>query len=231
MLPQKLTETFSPSFKNRPLEERPRERLSFLGERELTDEELVALVLGSGATIPVARILLDQAGGMSGLRKIGFAELCRLPKIGKARACQLKAAMELGRRAQLPEPLQGYQIRSPQEIAHLLQTEFAHAEQESFYVFGLDARYRIRFRTIAAIGQIDRVHVASADIFRPLVREGMAAVLVAHNHPSGDPSPSPEDATLTTNLNEAGKLLGIPLLDHIVVASNGYYSFSEDQKL
>lgn len=215
------------TFANRPLHDRPRERLAFLGPTHLNDDELLALVFGSGATVPVARQLLDQAGGVTGLRKMGFAELCTLYKVGPARACQLKAALELGRRAALPEPLSGFVVHSPQDIADLLRAELAAGEQEAFHVFGLDTRHRIRCRHTAAIGQIDQVYVASADIFRPLVREGMAAALVAHNHPSGDATPSLEDARLTRQLMEVGDLLGIPLLDHVVVAQSGYYSFAD----
>ncbi len=171
--------------------------------------------------------MLDQAGGVTGLKKIGFSELCLLPQIGQARASQLKAALELGKRSLQPEPLYDFCVQSPANIAALLQNELAQGEQEAFHVFGLDARHRIRYRHTAAIGQVDRVYVSSMDVFRPLVREGVATALVAHNHPSGEPSPSLEDRELTQRLLDAGKLLGIKLLDHVVVASGGYYSFAD----
>lgn len=216
-----------PSFKQRPLSERPRERLAFLGAKELNDEELIALVFGSGAAVPIARLVMDRAGGLAGLKKMGFHELCQLPGIGPAKASQLKAALEIGRRALLPEPLDGFTVQAPNDIAELLRTEFAQGEQEGFYVFGLDTRHRIRSRHTAAIGQVDQVHVSSRDVFFPLVREGLAVALVAHNHPSGDPTPSQNDIDLTTHLYQAGKLLGIELLDHIVVAQNGFVSLAE----
>lgn len=216
-----------PSFRDRPKQERPRERLAFLGAKELNDEELVALVFGSGAAIPMARLLLDRAGGLVHLRKMGFFELCQLPGVGPAKASQLKAALELGRRAQLPVPLSGFLVESPQDVADLLRAELAQGEQEGFYVFGLDAKHRIVWRHTAAVGQVDQVHVSSRDVFFPLVREGVAAALVAHNHPSGDPTPSPQDIALTKHLQQAAQLLGITLLDHIVVAQNGYVSLAE----
>jgi DNA repair protein RadC len=216
-----------PHFCGRPVQDRPRERLSFLGAEGLNDDELVALVLGSGAAVPAARLLLDRAGGPTGLRRTGLSELCHLPGVGMARACQLKAALELGRRALLPEPLSGFLVRSPEDVARLLQAELAQGEQEAIHVFGLDARHRIRCRHVAAIGQVDRVTVGLSDVYRPLVREGMAAALVAHNHPSGEPTPSPQDEQLTVRLSHVGQLLGIPLLDHIVVARGGHYSFAE----
>ncbi|MCS6912883.1 MAG: DNA repair protein RadC [Myxococcales bacterium] len=215
------------SFARRAAAERPRERLAFLGAESLADEELLALVMGSGACTPSARRLLDWAGGPSGLRRTGLGELCRIPGIGPARAAQIKAALELGRRALLHEPLYGHQVRSPADVAQLLRAELAHGEQEALHVFGLDARHRIRCRHMAALGQVDRVQVSAADVFRPLVREGMAAALVAHNHPSGEPGPSVHDEQLTLRLQAVGQMLGIPLLDHVVVARGGYYSFSE----
>jgi len=215
-------------FRQRPLHDRPRERLAFHGAAELRDEELVALVFGSGAALPTARLLLDQTGGPPGLRRTGFQELCQLHKIGPARASQLKAALELGRRALLLEPLNGFRVRSSEDLARALQVELAQGEQEAVHVFGLDARHRIRCRHIAAIGQVDRVQVSAADVYRPLLREGMAAALVAHNHPSGEAGPSPEDEQLTLRLAQAGHLLGITLLDHIVVARSGHYSFAQN---
>jgi DNA repair protein RadC len=205
----------------------PRERLLFLGAEQLNDDELLALVLGSGAAKPLARLLLDTAGGPIGLRRTGAHALCQLPGLGPARVCQLKAALELGRRALMPEPLSGLHVRTAADIAELLRVELASGEQEAIHVLGLDARHRIRCRHVAAIGQVDRVHVSLADIFRPLVREGMAAALVAHNHPSGEPTPSEPDRELTYRMAQVGHLLGIPLLDHVVVARSGHYSFAE----
>ena len=129
------------TFHLRPLHERPRERLAFLGPERLNDDELIALVFGSGATLPVARLLLDQAGGIGSLKRAGFRQLCLYPKIGPARASQLKAALELGRRALIPESLDGLLVNKAADIATLLQNELAHEEQEAIHVFGLDAHF------------------------------------------------------------------------------------------
>jgi DNA repair protein RadC len=214
-------------FRDRPRHERPRERLAFYGAEQLRDDELVALVFGSGGALGVAQALLDLTGGVPGLRRVGLQELCRLRGIGAARASQLKAALELGRRALLPEPLDGLLVRGAADLAPALQIELAHGEQEAIHVFGLDARHRVRCRHIAALGQVDRVLVSAADVFRPLLREGLASAIVAHNHPSGEARPSVEDEHLTLRLAQAGHILGITLLDHLVVASGGYYSFAE----
>ncbi|HMU39088.1 MAG TPA: DNA repair protein RadC [Pseudomonadota bacterium] len=214
-------------FLARPEASRPRERLMFLGAEQLTDDELLALILGSGAAQPLARRLLDVTGGPQGLLRAGQTALCSLSGVGPARACQIKAALELGRRALAKEQLLGLQVRAPSDIASVLSVELGLAEQEAVHVFGLDARHRIRCRHVAAVGQIDRVLVSPSDVFRPLVREGMAAVIVAHNHPSGIPSPSDEDQLLTDRLCQTGNLLGIPLLDHVIVAKSGYFSFAD----
>lgn len=218
-------------FLARPEASRPRERLMFLGAEQLTDDELLALVLGSGAAQPLARRLLDLTGGPQGLRRAGQAALCALSGVGSARACQIKAALELGRRALAPDQLLGLQVRAPADIAAVLGIEMGFAEQEAVHVFGLDARHRVRCRHVAAVGQIDKVVVNPSDVFRPLVREGMAAVIVAHNHPSGVAAPSDEDEHLTRRLAQTGKLLGIPLLDHVIVSKNGFYSFADHDLL
>ena len=215
------------AFLKRPASARPRERLMFLGPEQLSDEELLALVLGSGAATPIARRLLDETGGAQGLRRAGHQALCALAGVGPAKACQIKAALELGRRALALEPLLGLQVRAPSDVASVLSVELGQAEQEAVHVFGLDARHRIRCRHIAAVGQVDRVVVSLADVFRPLIREGMAAVIVAHNHPSGDTSPSEEDQRLTIKLAQTATLLSIPLLDHVIVSRTGYYSFAD----
>ncbi|MBL8634540.1 MAG: DNA repair protein RadC [Myxococcales bacterium] len=215
------------SFLNRPEAARPRERLMYLGAEQLSDEELLALVLGSGAATPLAKRLLDAAGGTHGLRRSGHQALCALSGVGPAKACQIKAALELGRRALTQEPLLGMQVRAPSDIAHVIGAELSMAEQEAIHVFGLDARHRIRCRHVAAVGQVDRVVVSLADVFRPLIREGMAALIVVHNHPSGDSSPSEEDERLTLKLAQTGSMLGIPLLDHVIVARTGFYSFAD----
>jgi len=215
-------------FAQRPLHERPRERLSFLGAERLNDDELLALVFGSGGTLRTARDLLDMVGGPPGLRRVGLGDLQRKSGVGPARACQLKAALELGRRALVNEPLNGLWVRSAGDVARLLRPELGLSEQEAVHVFGLDARNRIRCRHVAALGQVDRVQVSPADVFRPLLREGMAGALVVHNHPSGDSRPSEADRLLTVQLVQSGLLLGIPLIDHVIVAGEGFYSFAEE---
>lgn len=217
----------SSDFSNRPRHEKPRERLAFWGAEKLSDEELLSLVFGSGGTLPIARMILNQNGGVLGLNRLGFFELCKIPHIGPARASQLKAALEIGKRALATTSIDGLAIVSASDMAHFLQIEIGGYEQETFHVFGLDSRHRIRHRHVVAIGQVDRVHIHLSDVFRPLIREGFAVALVAHNHPSGDPRPSLADEELTLKLQEIGGLLGIRLLDHVIISRSGYFSFVE----
>lgn len=187
---------------------------ALLPPEEWTDEELIALVTGRAVALEAP-----------GLRRKGLADL-RAAGLTELQARRLKAALELGRRALLPEPLLGFVVRDPYSVAQMLRAEL-DAEQETLLVLGMDAKHRIRTRHVAAIGQADRVTVSTSDVFRLLVREGLPTALVVHNHPSGEPTPSPQDEQLTVNLQHAGRLLGIVLLDHIVVARGGHYSFAE----
>lgn len=210
-----------------PLQERPRERLAFFGAQELHDEELITLVFGTGSTVLAARLLLQRAGGIYGLRKQSLSELCDLPGVGLARATQLKAALELGQRALRPEPLSSIVFRSPAEVAQLLRSEFFYQAQESMHVFGVDSHHRMCSRHLAAMGQSDQVLVSAMDVFHPLVKERVSGFLVVHNHPSGDPTPSEQDKIFTKQLVQGAQLLGLRFLDHLIVAGQGFFSFSE----
>lgn len=199
----------------------------FLGPEQLSDEELLALVLGSGAATPLARRLLRYQRWAPGLATSWTkGAVCALGG-GSSQGLSDQGGARLGRRALAPEPLLGRHIRAPADIASVLSVELGLLEQEAVHVFGLDARHRIRHRHVAAVGQVDRVVVSLSDVFRPLVREGMAAVIVAHNHPSGELSPSEADEHLTLQLAQTATLLSIPLLDHVIVSRTGYYSFAD----
>lgn len=197
------------------------------GAETLSDHELLEVVLGEHAS----RELLNLAGGVTGLRRLGERDLISISGVGAARAARLRAALELGRRAQLPEPLSGMIVRCSDDIARAVQVEIGSGEQEAMHVFGMDARHRVRLRRLVNLGQVDRVQVSTADVLRPLVREGLAAFIMAHNHPSGEPDPSPQDELLTVRMAQAAQLMGLAFLDHIVVGRNGYYSFAEKGRL
>jgi DNA repair protein RadC len=211
--------------KQLPEAERPRERLLRAGERALSDAELVALVWGGG--LDRATDLVGRYSGGAGLLRAGIGELCELPGIGIARATQLRAALELGRRAYLPPPTLGKLLRSPEDAVAYLG-DMVGLEEEEFHVLALDGRHRIQSRFVAARGSLNMVQVVPRDVLRRVLRESASAIVVAHNHPSGDPTPSAEDRHLTLRLYEGCHAVGIMLLDHLVIARTGFHSFSEE---
>lgn len=214
--------------KHMPEAERPRERLLRTGERALADAELVALVWGAG--LDRAADLVARYGGVAGLLRAGIGELCELPGIGLARATQLRAALELGRRAHLPPATLGKLLRSPQDaIAYF--GDMVGLEEEEFHVLALDGRHRIKSRFVAARGSRNMVQVVPRDVLRRVLRESASSIVVAHNHPSGDPTPSPEDHDLTLRLYEGCHAVGISLLDHLVIGRTGFHSFSEQLRV
>ncbi len=214
-----------------PAGERPRERLGELGPAALTDAELLAILLRTGVpghtALDLARDLLCDYGGLDGLLRVGFGELARRPGIGLAKAAQVKAALELGRRLLLLAPEQRRQIHTPEDVASLLRLEMGHLDQEQIRVLLLDTRHRLIRQVLVYQGNVSGAQVRIGELFREAIRENCPAVLVVHNHPSGDPTPSPEDVAITREIVEAGRLLSIEVLDHLVVARQGYVSLRE----
>lgn len=219
-----------------PASERPRERLLAAGPQGMSDAELLALVLGSssrgaGGVLSTARELLCRFGGLSGVSGCTAGELIQVPGIGEARACALAAALELGRRLQGGLLRRGEAIRCARDAYQRLRGRLSHLSQEVFYVLALDARHRVLALKQVAQGSATSVEVHPREVYRLLVREGAAAAIAVHNHPSGDPEPSEDDRGLTLRLKQAGELLGIPLLDHLVVGEGCYVSMAERGEL
>lgn len=208
-----------------PASERPRERLLAGGPAGLSDGELLTLLLGSGS-FEAARGLLAELGGLRGVARARPGELMRLPGIGEARACALSAAVELGRRLDGAALLRGDPIGSAEDVHRTLRWRLAACDQETFWVIALDARHRVLALRQVAQGGLTSVEVHPRQVFELALREGAAAIVVAHNHPSGDPEPSAQDRELTARLRQGSELLGIRLLDHLVVASGGYVSLA-----
>ncbi len=214
-----------------PDDERPRERLLKVGAAALTDGELLALILGSGSrdenVLDLARRLLVDFGGLGGLLDVEAAQLIAVRGIGPAKAAKLLAALELGRRVLAYTPQARPQITSPEAAARLLTPFMAHEKQELFVVLYLDTRHRLLDREQLYKGSLNSSITRTAEVFRGAVRRNCAAILVAHNHPSGDPEPSPEDIAFTDRLIEAGQLLEIEVLDHLIIGAMGYVSLRE----
>ncbi|HIE37794.1 MAG TPA: JAB domain-containing protein [Anaerolineae bacterium] len=222
---------YHPTIKELPLPERPRERLARLGPSALSTAELLAIVLRTGVggenVLAVASRLLARHGGIAGLARASLSELVAERGVGLAKAAQLQAALELGRRLMLSAPQERTQIRTPADVATMLMAEMSHLEQEHFWVLFLDTRNRVLGSQTVYRGSLNQSQVRVGEVFREAVRRNCAAVIVAHNHPSGDPSPSPEDVAVTRDLVAAGRLLGIEVLDHLVIGQQRWVSLRE----
>ncbi len=208
--------------------DRPRERLATLGAGALSNAELIAILLRSGVeginALQLAQSLLVELGGLAGLHRAPFDELCARRGIGPAKAAQLKAAIELGRRLAAASPEDRPTIDSPEAAAALLLYEMGALEQEHLRVLLLDTRNRLMRMVDVYRGSLNTSLIRVGEVFRDAVRANAAAILVAHNHPSGDPTPSPEDIAVTRAIVQAGKLLDIEVLDHLVIGRNRYVS-------
>jgi DNA repair protein RadC len=215
-----------------PAGERPRERLATVGPDALSTRELVAILVGSGGR---GRNTLEVAGGLLGsvdgsLRRLAIAlpgELERLPGVGPAVAARLAAALELGRRLAREGPAERTRIRGPADVFARCAPLLRDLPQEEFRVLLLNAQHAVFREVLVTRGILDASVVHPREVFRQAVAETAAAVILVHNHPSGDPSPSQEDRQVTRQLADAGRLLGIPVLDHVVVGDARYVSFVE----
>jgi len=226
-----MSHAVMPTIKDLPVEERPRERLARVGEGALSTAELLAIILRTGvggeSALAMASRLLSAYEGLPGLASASFAELRAERGVGNAKTAQLKAALELGRRMLLATPEDRLIVRSPSDVAQLLMAEMAHLEQENFQVLYLDTRNRLLGSDTVYVGTLNASHIRVAEVFRDAVKRNCAAVIVAHNHPSGDPSPSPEDVEVTRQLIAAGQLLSIELLDHLIIGQQRFVSLRE----
>lgn len=206
----------------------PRENLSLRGPNHLSDAELLAVLLGTGtAREPVgvlAARLLTNAGGLRALLSQGTHALTRHAGLGESKAARLVAAAELGRRISARPLQRGVKLRGSEAVFEAFGAQLSRCDQEQFFAIALDARQRVMAQHQIGIGGLSACAIGPADVFRPLVRDGASATLFVHNHPSGDPSPSPEDIALTERLVASGQLLGVQVLDHVVVAAEGFVS-------
>jgi DNA repair protein RadC len=222
---------YQPRIRDMPQGERPRERLRDHGPQYLSNSDLLAILLRTGTAaenvVSLATRLLAAHGGLGGLARAGFKELTETRGVGEAKVAQIMAALELGKRlASLPGE-ERPAISSPNDVANLLSAEMALLNQESLHVLLLNTRNQV-----LAVREVYRGNVSSAvirvgEVFRDAIRENAPGIIVVHNHPSGDPTPSYEDARVTGQLVAAGRLLDIELLDHIILAQRGLVSLKE----
>jgi DNA repair protein RadC len=214
-----------------PVSERPRERLELRGAAGLTTAELIALLWGSGSrgrsAVDLATDALAAFDGLTGLSRAGGAELEAVPGVGSARAAQLQAAFELGRRLLADWPSGRWTIRSPRDLADRLVLQMGRLEREELRVVVLNTRNVVLRVATAYQGNVSASLVRVGELFRDAVRLDAAAVILVHNHPSGDPTPSPDDLHLTAEALAAGRLLDIDVLDHLVIGHDAFVSLRD----
>ncbi len=210
----------------------PRERLDALGPGALSDSELLALLLRTGgpgrSAQSLASDLLARHDGVAGLARTGAAELRQNAGVGPAKSASLLAALELGRRLATRRLRTGDAIRGPADVHRHFHARLRDAPHERFLVLLLDGRHRVLREVTASQGTLTASLVHPREVFRPALREAAAAVILVHNHPSGDPTPSREDREVTERLVQVGEILGVPVLDHVIVAERGYVSLRQD---
>lgn len=222
---------YHPLIRDLPTNERPRERLMHVGERAISNSELIAIILRTGSgkesALRLADHLLTQFQGLPGLAQATLEEMQMVKGIGPAKAIEVKAALELGRRLTAVTPQERPKVTAPADAANLLMSEMSLLEQEHLRVILLDTRNQVLAIPTVYIGSLNTSVVRIGELFRPAIRRNAAAIIVAHNHPSGDPSPSPEDVRVTREIRKAGALLNIELLDHIVIGRQRFVSLKE----
>lgn len=214
-----------------PLEERPRERLMSAGAESLSTAELVAIILGSGSkeksVLELAHELIARFGGVRQLADATLAELMEIKGMGSVKALQLKAALNLGMRVSKQAVQSKYRIDHPLHAYNLLKDELQFEKRERFIVILQDIKGGVICHEMVSVGTLSQTLVHPREVFYPAIRHKAASVIVAHNHPSGDPTPSTQDLALTQTLVDAGRLISIPLQDHLIIGDNRYISLRQ----
>ncbi len=216
------------TIKELPSDERPRERLIQNGATYLSNSELIAIALRTGGAgqnvMGLADALLARFGGLAELAQASSTELCEVPGIGPAKAAQLLAAFEMGRRMVMINNDGRTRISSPDDVARFLMASMAGLQQEELHVLMLDVKNYVRKHARIYRGNTSSASIRAGEVFREAVRDNATSVIIAHNHPSGDPTPSADDIAVTRDLVQAGKLLDIQVLDHLIIGSGRWAS-------
>lgn len=217
--------------KEMPKEERPRERLELYGASALSNAELLAILLRTGSrgesAVGLATRLLTTLQGLDRVANASLRELCELSGIGPAKACQILAAVALGRRAALASEDSRPQIGSPHDAAYIFMARMMGKPKEEMHVMLLDTKHKMLRTVTVYVGSLNTAMVRVGELFREAIKDNAAAIIVAHNHPSGDPMPSAEDIQITKAIVEAGQLLDVEVLDHLIIGDGHYQSLKE----
>lgn len=223
---------YHPKIKDWPEEERPREKLIRHGAALLSDAELLALLIGSGSggitAVDVAKRLLLDHHELAGLAKCNLSELRRMKGVGFARASRLLAAFEIGRRIESHLPDQSLKINTPTNVVRYYQPILRSLKQEIFKVILLDSGNRIIRDVDITIGTLNASLVHPREVFKAAIDHLAAGIILLHNHPSGEAVPSQQDKTMTDQLVQAGRVMGIPVMDHLIITHSSYFSFANE---
>jgi DNA repair protein RadC len=215
--------------------DRPREKLERLGPTGLGDNELMALVLGGGtrghSALDLANRLIEYAGGLQGFTRLSVGALCHVAGIGRARAAQVIAAIELGRRTLVRDMVERPRLSTPRQMAAYLLPEYGSCAVEQFGIVMLDSKHRVIRIKLLSIGSLDSTVVHPREVFREAAAAAAAAIVLFHNHPSGDATPSPDDVVLTAQMVNAGEIMGIDVVDHLILADQMYFSMMESGRI
>lgn len=219
------------SIKEWPLEDRPRERLARLGAGALSTVELLTILIGSGnRAFPADEIARGVTAAFPGLRQLagrGVEDLVRVDGVGSATAARLAAALELGRRLQRERRERQPTLSSPRAVWRYLALELRDRERERFMALCLNTRNELVRECVISVGSLNASIVHPREVFKPALACSAAGLVIAHNHPSGDPAPSREDREVTRAIGEAGRILDVPLHDHVIIGSDSYFSFKD----
>jgi len=222
-----------------PEAERPREKLLKKGSEYLSDCELMAIILRTGvgnskkkfSALDLAKKILAGSGNLKGLLELSFPELLKINGIGKAKAAQIMAALELGRRAVSEKNGNNVSFRCSEEVANYYIPLLKDLKKEQFRVLLLDIKNRVIKEVLISQGSLTSSIVHPREVIKPIIKDSAASVIFIHNHPSGDPEPSTDDIEITNRLCKSCSILGISVLDHIIVAEGGYFSFKQKQMI
>lgn len=221
----------SMSLRRLPLDERPRERLYHIGAGELSLQELLAIIVGRGtreaSALAVAYSIVESFGDVVSIGRASLDDLKKIPGVGFVRACQLSAAFEIGKRFARVSGVKRTSVRGPGDIAMLFMDEMKHLDKEYFKAALLNTKNQILRTVTVSIGSLNASIVHPREIFKPAISASAASIILVHNHPTGDPTPSREDVEFTRRFAKCGELMGIQLLDHIIIGSGNYRSLKE----
>jgi len=222
--------------KNLPSEEQPREKLVIHGAAFLSNSELLAILLRAGtrnkSAVDLGRTIVNKFGNnINELSQVTIEELCSIDGIGESKASQIISAIELGKRIRQTTSLRGLKITSPSDVVNFFNLELADSKVEKFAIVLLNTKNVVINWEIISIGSLNASIVHPREVFNRAIKRSAASIIAIHNHPSGAIEPSREDKAITKRLNESGQLVGIPLVDHIIIGKNQYYSFKEQNQL